>query len=149
MGDTYSTAQVCERFEIHRNTLFRWEKEGHIPVPDRNLRGEREFSQPHLEAIARLIQSRRHKMLYAQIVNGNDDNSRKKLSEFGEQHALFKFVHLHDSTGLAELREYSPLQPSTISQLLKYALEHTDPQEVLFWDIIDVVRDTSRPQRHH
>ena len=50
-----------------------------------------------------------------------------------------------DVTGLAELKEYSPLHPSTIRQLLKYALDHTDPHEDQFWEVLDVIRDTSKP----
>ena len=148
MNDLHSPAQVCKRFGISKSTLFRWEADGLIPVPDRDLRGERRYTQAHCEAIARIIQKRRHRQRYAQIVAEDAQDARSKLVKLGEQNALFKFVHFHDPTGLAELREYSPLQPSTIRQLLRVALEEYDPDEGLFWDIIDVVSMTSHLKAH-
>jgi len=148
MESLYSPAQVCRRFGISKSTLLRWEAEGYIPAPDRNLRGERRYTRAHCEAIARFIQSRRHRQRYAQILAEDTQGARRKLAELGEQNALFKFVNLRDPTGLAELREYSPLQPSTIRQLLRVAADDYDPSEDRFWDIIDVVCETSRPEDH-
>jgi len=144
--NVYSPAQVCRKFDISKSTLFRWEAEGHIPAPDRNLRGERHYTQSDFETIARFVQSRWHRQRYAQILAEDTQGTRSKLVELGEQNALFKFVNLRDPTGLVELREYSPLQPSTIRQLLRVALDDYDPSEDRFWDIIDVVCETSRPE---
>ena len=144
----YSPAEVCEKLGISKSTLFRWEDNGYIPLPDRNLRGERLYTQSDLEAIARVVQSRRHRKRYAQILAEDTQGTRSKLVELGEQNALFKFVNLRDPTGLVELREYSPLQPSTIRQLLRVAVDDYDPSEDRFWDIIDVVCETSRPKDH-
>jgi DNA-binding transcriptional MerR regulator len=147
MRSTYGPAQVCRRFGISKSTLLRWETEGYIPVPDRNFRGERCYAQEHLKAIARFIQSRRYRQRYAQIMAEDAQDSLSKLEELGEQNALFKFVNLRDSTGLIELREYSPLQPSTIRELLRIAADDYAPTEDRFWEIIDVVCETSRPER--
>ena len=144
----YSPAQICRKFDISKSTLFRWEDNGYIPAPDRNLRGERCYTQSDLEAIARFFQSRRHRQRYAQILAEDNEDTRPKLEELGEQNALFKFVNLRDPTGLVELREYSPLQPSTIRQLLKVAVEKCDPNGDRFWDIMDVIYETSRPKDH-
>ncbi len=146
MGNTWSPAQVCDKLGVSKSTLFRWETEGHIPAPDRNLRGERRYDQSDLEAIARFVQSRRHRKRFEQILAEDAEHARPKLEELGEQNALFKFVNLRDLNGLVELREYSPLQPSTIQQLLTVAVDDYDPSEDRFWDIIDVVCETSRPR---
>lgn len=139
MEEALSPAQVCARFGISKSTLFRWEAEGHVPAPDRNLRGERQYTQSHLAGIARFVQSRRHRSRYAQIFNGEAQDARAKLVELGEQNALFKFVNLGDMTGLAELWEYRPLQPATIRELLKAALKQHDPEDLPFREIIDLV----------
>jgi DNA-binding transcriptional MerR regulator len=139
LNQASTTAEVCERFGIHRNTLFRWEKKGQISEPLRNLRGERQYTPDHLLAIARIIQTRRHGRLFAYIVKGNSTDDRERLRELGEENALFKFVYLHDLTGLAELREYSPLRPETIRQLLAYALERSDLAGNLFWEILGII----------
>ena len=144
----YSPAEVCEKLGISKSTLFRWEDNGYVPAPDRNLRGERCYTQSDLEAIARFVQSRRFRQRYAQILAEDNEDTRPKLEELSEQNALFKFVNLRDPTGLVELREYSPLQPSTIRQLLRVAVNDYDPSEDRFWDIIEVVCETSRPKKH-
>jgi DNA-binding transcriptional MerR regulator len=146
MASVYGPAQVCKRFGISKSTLLRWEAEGHVPVPDRDFRGERRYTQAHFEAIARFVQSRRHRRRYARILAQETQEARSKLEELGEQNALFKFVNLHDPTGLIELREYAPLQPATIRQLLRVAADEYDPGENRFWDIIDVVCETSHPE---
>ena len=139
-------AQVCKKFDISKSTLLRWESKGHVPVPDRNHRGERRYTQEHCRAIARFIRSRRHRKRYEQILAEDTQDTRSRLERLGEQNALFKFVNLRDLTGLIELREYLPLQPSTIRQLLRVAADEYGPGEDRFWDIIDVICETSRPK---
>jgi DNA-binding transcriptional MerR regulator len=128
--------------------LLRWEAEGLVPTPDRNLRGERRYTQEHCRAIARFIRSRQHRNRYTQILVENTQDVHSKLKRLGERDALFKFVNLRDLTGLIELREYSPLQPSTIRRLLRVAADEYDPSEDRFWDILDVICETSRPEGH-
>ena len=145
MESDYSPAQVCKKFDISKSTLLRWEADGHIPSPDRNRWGERRYTQANYQAIARFVQSRRHRQRYAQIVAEEPQDAHAKLERLGEENALFKFVNLRDETGLVELCEYSPLQPATIRQLLQVAVDDYDPGEDQFWDILDVIYETSRP----
>ena len=97
-----------------------------------------------MEAIARLIQSRRHRQRYAQIVASGSEDVHPQLEALGEENSLFKFVNLLDPTGLAELREYSRLKSSTVRELLTFATNNLDPAVDLFWEVIDVVHETSR-----
>jgi DNA-binding transcriptional MerR regulator len=143
MESVYSPAQICKKFGISKSTLLRWEAKGHIPAPGRNLRGERRYTPAHCQAIARFVQLQRYPQRYAQILAEGTEEARSKLTEIGEQNALFKFVYLRDPTGLVELREYSPLAPETIRQLLRAAADEYGPGEDRFWDIIDVVCETS------
>jgi DNA-binding transcriptional MerR regulator len=145
MENAYSPAQVCKKFNISKSTLLRWEANGRIPAPHRNLRGERRYTQEHYQAIARFVQLRQHGKRYAQIMAEEAQDAHTELERLGEANALFKFVNLHDVTGLVELREYAPLQPATIRQLLQAAVNDYDPGEKRFWDILDVVV-TSRPE---
>lgn len=146
MEKVYSPVQICQKFNIVKSTLLRWEKEGHIPAPGRNLRGERQYTQAHYEAIGRHVQSSRHRRRFEQILNGASDDAHHKLKHLGEQFALFKFIHLGDHTGLIELREYTPLQPATLHQLIKTAAEDYHPGQGTFWQIIDLVT-TSQPKK--
>jgi DNA-binding transcriptional MerR regulator len=144
MANNLSPAQVCKKFDISKSTLLRWEAEGYIPAPDRNSRGGRRYTQAHVEAIAQFIQSHRHRQRYAHLLTEEAQEAHAKLEAFGEERALFKFVNLHDPTGLIELREYAPLQPATIRQLLRVAADEYDPGTDRFWEIIDVVCEMSR-----
>jgi len=146
MEANYSPVQVCRKLEISKSTLLRWEEKGYIPEPDRDVRGARQYSQEHIEAIAQFVRQRRHRREYERIVNGEPQKARSELKELGEQDALFKFIHLQDPTGLIELREYSPLQSSTIQELIRVAAEEYDPSQDRFWDILDTVYETSRPE---
>jgi hypothetical protein len=140
------TADVCRRFDISRNTLFRWEEQGCIPRVQRNLRGEREFSDNDLFAIARFVQVQRHAQRLGRAVLANDVEARKRLSAFSEEHSLFKFTDLDDATGLEELKQYRPLQSTTILALVDYAQTRCSPQDPLFWEVLQTVLDTSGPQ---
>ena len=139
MSKSYTPAQICARFDIAKSTLYRWEDEELIPAPKRNLRGEREYTEQDIEAIGRFIQMRRHRQRYAHALTEDSHSARDELEKLGEQNALFKFVNLHDLTGLAELREYTPLQPETIRQLLKTAHDEYDPEDWQFWGILEVI----------
>jgi len=140
MDDLVGPIEVCRRFGFHKSTLLRWEAEGKIPAPGRNTRGERVYSQEHLEAIARLVQSRNHRRRYAELTAIDSPDALPKLVELSEEAALFKFVNLSDTTGLAELRERLPLRPATIMALLESAIESFDPASERFRAVIDLVQ---------
>ncbi len=55
---TFSPVEVCERFQIPRTTLFRWERDGEIPKVERSPRGERIYRQQHLERIEQILRAK-------------------------------------------------------------------------------------------
>lgn len=142
-------SDICRRFGISKSTLFRWESKGYIPAPRRDLRGARCYDEADCEELARFIQSRRHRQRYAEMLAQDTEDVRLRLERLGEENALFKFLNLSDRTGLIELREYSPLQPSTIRQLLRAATNDYDPSHASFWEIIEVVHMTAPRARHN
>jgi DNA-binding transcriptional MerR regulator len=140
------TAEICRRFGIHRNTLFRWEEQGYIPRIRRNLRGEREFSDGDLLAIAGFVQVQRHAQRFGRAVRANDAAAREHLAALSEEHSLFKFNHLNDATGLEELKQYRPLKTATILALLDYARTRCSAEDPLFWEVLQTILDTSGPR---
>jgi predicted DNA-binding transcriptional regulator AlpA len=57
-----STTEVSEMFGVGRATLYRWIKEGKIPEPARDPEnGWPLWSQPELDAIARVLKNRKQK----------------------------------------------------------------------------------------
>ena len=63
---TYSTAEICDMFGVSKSTLFRWERDGLLPSVDRDVNGQRQYSQIHLEAISgRLIKRLGKEMVQA------------------------------------------------------------------------------------
>lgn len=139
-------ADICEMFDISKKTLYRWEADGLVPSPQRDVNGARRYRQEQIEEIAEFVRTRRYRRLYAQALKEEDGSAKSRMSSLGERSALFKFVHLRDKTGLTELREYSPLNPDTLRQLLRVAIEEYSPEQRIFWDIMDVVRETSDPR---
>jgi DNA-binding transcriptional MerR regulator len=139
MDKTYTPSQICEKFGIVKSTLLRWEKEGLIPIPGRNLRGERQYSHLHIMGIGQYIQQNQHRKRFEQILIKKTNDSKQDLKVLGEENALFKFIHLRDCTGLAELKEYAQLDESTIHQLIRTASEDYSPKDDIFWEIIELV----------
>lgn len=69
-----TTAQVSKIFDVHKSTLFRWEKEKHIPSPKRSISGfqeAREYTEEHLLAIIGLMQQRVKSSLRQLAATGN------------------------------------------------------------------------------
>ena len=48
---TYSTAEVWQLLRISKSTLFRWEKDGLITPPDRDLRQQRQYTIDHIREV--------------------------------------------------------------------------------------------------
>lgn len=48
---TYTTRQVADFAEVHKDTLLRWLREGHVPEPTRDRNGWRVFSSKELDLI--------------------------------------------------------------------------------------------------
>ena len=54
----YKTKEICDRFDISRATLFRWESEGLLPGVGRDWRGWRVYSENNIVAIEKIIKSK-------------------------------------------------------------------------------------------
>lgn len=137
---TYTTAEVCEMFNISKSTLFRWEREGILPSIPRDIGGQRKYGQASL----RLISERQKEKLgrrFEQIAEDGDEDSYWEISE---ALALNKFLE-GDPTGLLELAEHPRVSSQTQLQLLKIALEQYQPGDAVFHEIIKIVYEQSSP----
>ncbi len=54
----YKTSEICNRFDISRATLFRWESEGLLRGVQRDWRGWRVYSENNLQTIEKIIKSK-------------------------------------------------------------------------------------------
>ncbi|MGE5808514.1 MAG: MerR family transcriptional regulator [Nitrospirota bacterium] len=54
----YKTIEICNRFDISRATLFRWESEGLLKGVGRDWRGWRLYTDDNLKQIERIIKSK-------------------------------------------------------------------------------------------
>lgn len=59
----YKTKDICDRFDISRATLFRWESEGLLPGVGRDWRGWRVYDDGNLKSIERIIKGKNSKQL--------------------------------------------------------------------------------------
>ncbi len=59
-GKLYYTAKdVCERLNVSKKTLFKWEKMGIIPSVDRDWRNWRLYTEENLQHLAHFIEKKR------------------------------------------------------------------------------------------
>jgi len=135
----YSTAEICEMFSISKSTLFRWERDGHLPSIPRDITGQRQYSQEHIKAISER-QKKQLSRQYAHAIKAGDEES---LIQISEAVALRKFLE-GDVTGLYELAELSTVSPDTLRQIMQIALEQYNPEDQLFCEIIRVLWEHSR-----
>jgi DNA-binding transcriptional MerR regulator len=54
----YKTNEICNRFDISRATLFRWESDGLLTGVERDWRGWRVYSESNMKEIQRIIKSK-------------------------------------------------------------------------------------------
>ena len=54
----YKTKEICDRFDISRATLFRWESEGLLTSVGRDWRGWRVYDENNLKQINRIIRGK-------------------------------------------------------------------------------------------
>ena len=54
----YKTNEICDRFDISRATLFRWESEGLLAGVERDWRGWRVYNESNLRAIEKIIKGK-------------------------------------------------------------------------------------------
>lgn len=57
MSESYTTHEVAQMAEIHRDTLLRWLREGRIPEPGRDRNGWRSFTLDEAQNIVQYAQS--------------------------------------------------------------------------------------------
>ena len=54
----YKTSDICNRFDISRATLFRWESEGLLTEVGRDWRGWRIYSESNVKAIEKIMKGK-------------------------------------------------------------------------------------------
>ncbi len=54
----YKTKEICDRFDISRATLFRWESEGLLSGVGRDWRGWRVYNENNLKVIEKIIRGK-------------------------------------------------------------------------------------------
>lgn len=138
---TYSPAQVAEMFNVSKSTLYRWEREGKLPRPARDLRG-RQYGREELRVIAQLAEIEPLKRRIHQVYELDDPAATEALEDLAEKLSLDKFVMLHDLTGLYELAERPKLKSETIRRLLQEALQY-EPTDEVFKEIIRIIHSKS------
>ncbi len=137
----YSTAEICEMFDISKSTLFRWEREGILdPVP-RDISNQRQYGQEHITAISEIQKEKLSKRYERAMTRGNANGVLK----IAEAVSLRKFLE-QDMTGLYELAEMQDVSGDTLKQLMKIALEEYDPDDEIFCEIVRVLWEQTR---HH
>ena len=54
----YKTKEICDRFDISRATLFRWESEGVLVGVRRDWRGWRVYDERNIMAIQKIMKNK-------------------------------------------------------------------------------------------
>jgi DNA-binding transcriptional MerR regulator len=152
-----SPALVCSIFDINKSTLLRWEREGILPPARRDVlsrQNERRYTVEDVKAIAEKTSVRLKHQIDQLTKDGErqaqsnravraDADTLSGLRALFETYSLHKFV-AGKPIGLVELRQYEVLLPSTVTHLVRVALELYDPAEPIFADIMEVVAQQSR-----
>jgi len=55
---SYKTNEICNRFDISRATLFRWESEGLLSDVERDWRGWRVYNEGNVKSIEKIMKSK-------------------------------------------------------------------------------------------
>ncbi len=56
-----NSSEICRKFDITKNTLFKWEREGKISKVRKDWRGWRVFSDDNVAEIRRIIEEKARK----------------------------------------------------------------------------------------
>lgn len=135
----YSTADICELFDISKNTLFRWEETGLLPRVQRDLNNQRQYTQEHIRTISQK-EIDKFRNQYKRKVEKEDDAGSEEL---WETISLMKFLE-GNMIGLRELEELPQLSPGIIRKLLHTAIKDYTPREATFVEIMRVLYIQSR-----
>jgi DNA-binding transcriptional MerR regulator len=139
-----STAEVCDRFQISRSTLFRWEREREIPPAQRDPRhaNQRQYGREELDA----IRIKHIRTIYRAGCRAEDLAALRAAQE-----SLYILkIQSGDLVGLDELRAYlktNALAPTTIKQLLRFAADTMDENDDVFEQTVSTVLDYCRRRR--
>ena len=139
---TYSTAEVCELLRISKSTLFRWEKDGLITPPDRDLQQQRQYTIDHIREIGAW---RLRKQLEQVTKAESDPSAEERMDSLAEYISLTKFVAFDDISGLYELAERTELSTRTMQQLLRAASER-EPTDEAFQLIVGELVGARTPE---
>jgi hypothetical protein len=126
-------------FNISKSTLFRWEKEGLLPVVPRDISGQRQYSLEHIRAISKRQKQRLGKQ-FAHAIKAGSEGSILKISE---ALAIRKFLE-GDITGIYELAELPEISTDTLRQLMQIGLDQFQPGDRTFCEIIRVLWEHTR-----
>lgn len=126
MERTYTTAEICEVFNISKGTLFRYENEAWFPTVQRDRNDGRVYSSQHISAIAN--------KLYRQSLRRKSGLTH----EAQQEESFYSFLVWRDEWALRALGK-STLSPRIIKQLLRIALEDYQPIDMLFRGIIELI----------
>ena len=135
----YSTAEICEMFGISKSTLFRWEREGRLPPIARDISGQRQYDQRHINAVSEKQKKQLGKR-YAHAIRAGNETSMRLISEAV---AIRKFLE-GDITGLYELAELPGVSTETLRKIMQIGLEQYEPGDRTFCEIIRVLWEHTR-----
>jgi DNA-binding transcriptional MerR regulator len=54
----YKTSEICDKYDISRATLFRWESQGILEGVERDWRGWRLYTESNLKTIDKIIRGK-------------------------------------------------------------------------------------------
>jgi len=54
----YKTSEICDKYDISRATLFRWESQGILDGVERDWRGWRLYTETNLKTIDKIIRGK-------------------------------------------------------------------------------------------
>jgi DNA-binding transcriptional MerR regulator len=54
----YKTSEICDKYDISRATLFRWESQGILDGVERDWRGWRLYTESNLKTIDKIIRGK-------------------------------------------------------------------------------------------
>ncbi len=54
----YKTSEICDKYDISRATLFRWESQGILSGVERDWRGWRLYTESNLKTIDKIIRGK-------------------------------------------------------------------------------------------
>lgn len=57
--DYYWAQEVADKFDVTKNTLFEWEREGKISKIPKDWRGWRMYNESHLKQVKKVIENKK------------------------------------------------------------------------------------------